>query len=149
MHREPKTGFTARLKEVHEFGRRVAHLRAAHANAEQPVSPWTELVQQRERIRFGAVALRGDNQSNADAVFTCRSFSGREGSVKDGRDGNTAGREALRSDENFGTDDVVFVRLPQIGAREIVKILLGDQDLATSVVEIQKRLKIRKLVRRA
>ena len=65
----------------------------------------------------------------------------------DGRHGNATFGVRLRIKEDLRMTDVLLVRFTQIRPRQIVKITVLQQNASALVINIQKRLQIRKLIR--
>ena len=57
----------------------------------------------------------------------------------DGLERNPARRVGLRVEEDLGVDDVLGVRLAEVRHREVVEVLLGDEDVHALVVDGEKR----------
>jgi hypothetical protein len=70
-----EAALAAAAKELGELRGRVAHLRAAEAEAQQPAVPGAHVFEQGERLVLAAVALHDHDQARADAVFGMRAAS--------------------------------------------------------------------------
>ena len=63
-----------------------------------------------------------------------------------GGEGDAAGGVALRIEEHFDVAHIVGMRALQIGERQIVEILLGDQHRHALIIDVEKILQVAKPV---
>jgi hypothetical protein len=119
------------------------------AEAQEPVVPGAQFVEQGERLGLAAVALRDDDQARADGVFGMRRVHGAQHALHHHGQRHAAAGVALHAQEHLRMQHAVGMRAAQVVARHVMEVLRLHQHAAAVVVQVQKVLQVGEAVGRA
>ncbi len=140
MSDEKEAGIPGAPEHATEFARRMADLRRIEADADEFVPVGQRGIERSLGIRLAEMAEETQDQSRLDPERRCGILSRAIEAVDDRGEGDAARRVGLRVEEHFNVADILGTRTIEIGQRQIVEILCGQQNRHAAIIDVEKIL---------
>ncbi|CAB5370593.1 unnamed protein product [Rhizophagus irregularis] len=138
-----------RCENARELFRRVTKLGRIQSDRRDPVEPGLGGLQRGKGIGFVEMAQEAQDQQHGHAVLRLRLGNGGEQPGDDRVEGNAACGVRLRIEHDFGVDDAIGGGAIEIGGGEIMEILRRPQHVRPGIINVEKVLQPREVIRRA
>ena len=120
----------------------MAHLGRVEADGEQVLGKGSGILERPQRRVLAEVAQEAQDQARRDSQLRRAVREGAADPHATGLERDTTPGVRLGVEEDFGVTHALPGRPGEIGAREVVEVLLGPEHRAVGVVDVEERLEV-------